>query len=90
MKFRMHAEGRVRRVPAAVVAAAALVLSGCGVGGGSTAEQTADSKTLTVVVEGGGKAELQPVADLYQKETGTEVKPSSSRTPASMTGCRRS
>ncbi len=29
--------------------------------------------TLTVVVEGGGKAELQPIADLYKEETGTEV-----------------
>lgn len=76
MKSYMRAEGGVRRVPAAAaaVAAATLVLSGCGVGGGSPAEQTADSRTLTVVVEGGGKVELQPVADLYQKETGTEVK----------------
>lgn len=73
-KLRMHAEGRVRRVLAAAsaVAAAALVLSGCGAGGGDAAG--ADSKTLTVVVEGGGKAELEPVADLYKTETGTEVK----------------
>ncbi|MEV0283703.1 extracellular solute-binding protein [Kribbella sp. NPDC050820] len=28
---------------------------------------------MTVLVEGGGKAELQPVADLYKKETGTTV-----------------
>jgi ABC-type glycerol-3-phosphate transport system substrate-binding protein len=76
MKLRMRAEGRVRRVlPAAsAVAATALVLSSCGAGGVGTTETGTGSKTLTVVLEGGGKAELQPVADLYKKETGTEVK----------------
>ncbi|GEP48038.1 sugar ABC transporter substrate-binding protein [Microbacterium saccharophilum] len=54
------------------VAAAAVVLSGCGAGG-TAPNATGDSKTLTVVVEGGGKAELQPVADLYKKETGIDV-----------------
>ncbi|MFY9714137.1 MAG: sugar ABC transporter substrate-binding protein [Microbacterium sp.] len=72
----MHAEGRTRRALAAasVVATAALVLSGCGAGGGGTAETDAGGETLTVVVEGGGKAELQPIAALYTEETGTEVK----------------
>ncbi len=76
MKLRMHAEGRTRRALAAasVVATAALVLSGCGAGGGGTAETDAGGETLTVVVEGGGKAELQPIAALYTEETGTEVK----------------
>lgn len=54
------------------VVAAAVVLSGCGAGGAATSA-SGDAKTLTVVVEGGGKAELQPVADLYEKETGTEI-----------------
>ncbi|MBE1875970.1 sugar ABC transporter substrate-binding protein [Myceligenerans sp. TRM 65318] len=72
----MCAEGRVRRArtAASVVAAVALVLSGCGAGGGSAPETGSDSTTLSVVVEGGGKAELQPVADLYEEETGTEIK----------------
>ena len=76
MKLRKRAESRVRRdlAAASAVAAAALVLSGCGAGGGGTTETSTGSETLTVVVEGGGKAELQPVADLYKEETGTEVK----------------
>lgn len=73
-KLRMRAAGRGRRALIALssVAAAAVVLSGCGAGGAGSSP-SGDSKTLTVVVEGGGKAELQPVADLYKKETGTEV-----------------
>jgi len=55
----------------AVLAAGALVLSGCGAGGGGG---DASSDELTVLVEGGGHAELQPIADLYKKETGTTVK----------------
>lgn len=74
MKLRTQQRtGRVRRAmgPLAVVAAAAVVLTGCGAGGGAgTAE---GDSTLTVVVEGGGKAELQPIADLYKKEKGTDV-----------------
>lgn len=54
----------------AAAAASALVLSGCGVGGG---EPAADADELTVLVEGGGLAELEPVADLYEDETGTKV-----------------
>lgn len=55
----------------AVVAVGALALSGCGAGGGG-GDVAADE--LTVVVEGGGLAELQPIADLYKQETGTTVK----------------
>ena len=33
----------------------------------------ARATTINVVCEGGGKAELQPIADLYKKETGTAV-----------------
>lgn len=71
-KRRKHSQRQARRVriAAAVVATAALALAGCGAGGGET---TSGGNTLTVVVEGGGKAELQPVADLYKKETGTQV-----------------
>ncbi|GAB3995136.1 hypothetical protein GCM10029992_11570 [Glycomyces albus] len=43
------------------------MLSGCGAGGDAAADE------LTVVVEGGGLAELEPIADLYEKETGTTV-----------------
>lgn len=54
----------------AAVSAAALLLSGCGVGGGDAAS---GDDELTVLVEGGGLAELQPVADAYKEETGTTV-----------------
>lgn len=54
----------------AALGASALALSGCGVGGG---EATAGGDELTVLVEGGGLAELQPVADAYKEETGTTV-----------------
>lgn len=54
----------------AALGASTLALSGCGVGGG---EAAAGSDELTVLVEGGGLAELQPVADAYKEETGTTV-----------------
>lgn len=76
MKLRTQPTRRGRRslvtAAAASVSAAALVLTGCGVGG--TTETASDADELTVVVEGGGKAELEPIADLYQEETGTTVK----------------
>ena len=77
MKLRTHASGSVmphmRRavVGIAALTVGALALSACGVGGGGGSDSGDD--TLTVVVEGGGKAELQPIADLYETETGTEV-----------------
>lgn len=72
-KLRTQADERARRVGAALaaVSVSAVVLSGCGAGG--TAEPTAAADELTIVVEGGGKAELQPIADLYKTETGTTV-----------------
>jgi ABC-type glycerol-3-phosphate transport system substrate-binding protein len=63
--------GRRLLVAAATVTVAALTLSGCGVG--ASGEAASESDELTVVVEGGGKAELQPIADLYQEKTGTKV-----------------
>ncbi|MFC5789144.1 sugar ABC transporter substrate-binding protein [Agromyces tardus] len=63
--------GRRLLVAAATVTVAALALSGCGVG--ASGEAASESDELTVVVEGGGKAELQPIADLYQEKTGTKV-----------------
>lgn len=72
MKLR-NTRGRTRTAlfGTAVVTAGVLVLSGCGAGGGG-GDAAADE--LTVVVEGGGLAELQPIADLYKEETGTTVK----------------
>lgn len=70
--LRTHRTGTRQRAVAAVAAlsASALLLSGCGAGG--TVEPSGGD-ALTVVVEGGGKAELEPIADLYASETGTEV-----------------
>lgn len=60
------------------VAALALSLAACGAGGtestgGSTAGAAGSGDKLNVLVEGGGLAELQPIADAFTKETGTEV-----------------
>lgn len=72
MKLR-NTRGRTRTAlfGTAVVTAGVLVLSGCGAGGGGG---DAEADELTVVVEGGGLAELQPIADLYKEETGTTIK----------------
>ncbi|NKF31405.1 extracellular solute-binding protein, partial [Pseudomonas sp. BGM005] len=60
----------VRTVAALAVATTAVVLSGCGAGGGTPA---ADDDSITVLVEAGGHGELQPIADQFQKDTGTAV-----------------
>ncbi|GAA4288947.1 extracellular solute-binding protein [Georgenia daeguensis] len=52
----------------------ALVLGACGAGGTESADDASGgSEALTVLVEGGGKAELEPVAAKFSEETGTEV-----------------
>lgn len=71
----------VRRSVVAGLAAVTLVtVAACGAGGTtskSTSSGTAGtgggSGSLTVLVEGGGHGELQPVADKYTQETGTKV-----------------
>ncbi|WP_434810932.1 ABC transporter substrate-binding protein [Microbacterium sp. bgisy189] len=67
------ARGRAARLAGAiaVVGAASLALSACGAGASTPTQSGSDE--LTVVVEGGGLAELQPIADLYKEETGTTV-----------------
>ena len=64
------ARGRLTLTVAAL-AASALALSGCGVGG--NADDGADADELIVLVEGGGLAELEPVAEAYEQETDTKV-----------------
>ncbi|HEY0644950.1 MAG TPA: extracellular solute-binding protein [Nocardioides sp.] len=71
MKLRIVRGVRTALVGTTVVIVAALALSGCGAGGSSS---SAEGDDLTVLVEGGGLAELQPIADLYEEETGTTVK----------------
>lgn len=68
-----NTRGRTRTalLGAAILAVGTLVLTGCGAGGSGTGD---GADELTVLVEGGGLAELQPIADLYQEETGTEIK----------------
>lgn len=63
-----------------LVLTTALAVSACGAGGGTPAEDDdtsgtddGSSQTLTVLVEGGGKAELEPVAAAFTAQTGTEV-----------------
>ncbi|MCL3861078.1 sugar ABC transporter substrate-binding protein [Actinotalea sp. K2] len=63
----------------ALTLSAALALTACGAGGADDdtsddgAEGAAASGAITVLVEGGGLAELQPVADAWKSETGNEV-----------------
>ncbi len=70
-----------RRVPALLTLSVTgtLALAACGAGGAAPADDatTGDdggsSEALTVLVEGGGKAELEPVAEKFTEETGTAV-----------------
>lgn len=73
MKLRKNAMARAHRalVAVAVLGLAAGALSGCGAGAPSGV--AGDGDGLSIVVEGGGKAELQPIADLYTEKTGTEI-----------------
>lgn len=60
----------LRRVLPAAGAVLALGLSACGAGGTT---QSTDDGALTVLVEGGGRAELTPIAEAFEAETGTSV-----------------
>lgn len=71
MKLRNVRRSKAALIGTAMASAAALALSGCGAGESSSSE---GGDNLTVLVEGGGLAELQPIADLYKEETGTSVK----------------
>lgn len=55
---------------ATLATAAAVGLSACGAGSAPT---SADSSQLTVLVEAGGHGELQPIADQFEKDTGTAI-----------------
>jgi multiple sugar transport system substrate-binding protein len=54
----------------ALAALTAVTLAGCGAGGGAT---TSGGDSITVLVEAGGHGELQPIADQFEKDTGTSV-----------------
>lgn len=53
-----------------LAAVTALTLAGCGAGGGTAAS---GDNSITVLVEAGGHGELQPIADQFEKDTGTKV-----------------
>lgn len=59
----------VRTLGAVVAALALAVTAACGAGGGASSS----SKSIRVLVEAGGHAELQPVADAFTKDTGIKV-----------------
>lgn len=63
--------GRTVGVTATVLAMAA-ALAACGAGGDDSSGD-GGGDTVTVLVEGGGKAELAPVAKAFTEETGTKV-----------------
>lgn len=77
--LRMKTSGsRPSRIPrkravavAAAVTVALMALSGCS--SSSSSNSSSSTKSITVLVEAGGHAELQPIADLYQKEKGVKV-----------------
>ena len=58
-------------VAAALAIVTAAGLAACGAGGDDAAGGEGD--TVTVLVEGGGKAELEPVAKAFTEETGKKV-----------------
>lgn len=69
---------RAASVATALTLSAALALSACGAGGTDDATDDEDGDAaapgaITVLVEGGGLAQLQPVADAWEAETGNEV-----------------
>ncbi|MGN9907706.1 ABC transporter substrate-binding protein [Phytohabitans sp. LJ34] len=53
-------------------AGVALLANACGAGGDS-GSGSGGAKTLSLVCEGGGKIELQPIVDKFQRETGATV-----------------
>lgn len=73
MMLRTHTR-KSRRVLAGAAGLLAVgvtvVLSGCGAGGGAPA---AGEDSITVLVEAGGHGELQPIANQFEKDTGTSV-----------------
>jgi ABC-type glycerol-3-phosphate transport system substrate-binding protein len=77
MTLRLHRaatrRGSTFALGGALLAVSTLALSACGAGGGG-GDSSSDGKNLTVLVEAGGHAELQPIADAYKEETGTSVK----------------
>lgn len=80
MKLR-NARGTRRSIAGGIVAVVALSLAACGAGGTDTpsdagtsgADAGSATGSITVLVEGGGHAELQPVADTWTQETGNTV-----------------
>ncbi|MCU1525786.1 MAG: putative transporter-binding protein [Microbacteriaceae bacterium] len=56
---------------AAAATAALMALSGCSTS--ATSNTSTSVKSITVLVEAGGHVELQPIADLYTKDTGVKV-----------------
>jgi len=77
---RLSSGGRAGRriIVAAVALTSMFAFAGCGAGGTDAPTSAPTSAPaapgeLTVVVEGGGHGELQPIADKFTQETGTKV-----------------
>lgn len=73
-KMLRHGSAGARRAVPGLASALvlALGLGACGAGGPADGPSAAGDG-LTVLVEGGGKAELAPVAEAFEEETGTKV-----------------
>lgn len=71
----LNAQGMNRRRFLGLTAGAgATLLAGAACGAGGRGTDGGDAKTLSLVCEGGGKIELQPVVDAFKKSTGVSVK----------------
>jgi multiple sugar transport system substrate-binding protein len=73
MKFHSRSTKARRRGTMSAAIAFALMATFSGCGAGDSDGDSSGSSSIRVLVEAGGHAELQPVADLYKKETGTKV-----------------
>lgn len=72
MTLRSTASQTTRRtlLAGSLALASTAALSSCGVGGGGASR---DEDGLTLLVEAGGHGQLQPIAEQFEKDTGTSV-----------------
>lgn len=77
LRTKMTGSRRVRlsrtKVAAAVAVATVSLMALSACSPAATSSSSSSVKSITVLVEAGGHAELQPIADLYTKDTGVKV-----------------
>lgn len=73
MTFHIAPLSRRSVLMAGAVTSAAALTAACGAGAGRSSGSGGSSEELTILVEAGGKGELQPIADQYSKDKGGTV-----------------